>query len=119
MIIPGAVGGDGETDEDKEKAEEEERERREAIQEAEDRRKEKHRKMEEEREKMRQEIRDKVRIIIRKYVVGCHSYYVMLLLVFVAVGYYSWDIIAATFISIISLFYKPYYDNSLSSLVVS
>lgn len=72
MIIPGAVGGDGETDEDKEKAEEEERERREAIQEAEDRRKEKHRKMEEEREKMRQEIRDKVRIYYNKMLFGCH-----------------------------------------------
>lgn len=58
----GAVGGDGETEDDKEKAEEEERERQEAIREAEERRKEKHRKMEEEREKMRQEIRDKVSI---------------------------------------------------------
>ncbi|EDW37933.1 GL12314 [Drosophila persimilis] len=61
--VKGAVGGDGGDDgDDKEKAEEEERERQEAIREAEDRRKEKHRKMEEEREKMRQDIRDKVSV---------------------------------------------------------
>lgn len=40
--------------------EEEERERLLALQEAEDLRKEKHRKMEEEREKMRQGVREKV-----------------------------------------------------------
>lgn len=64
FLVAGAVGGDGEGDgDDKEKAEEEERERLEAIKEAEDRRKEKHRKMEEEREKMRQDIRDKVSLL--------------------------------------------------------
>lgn len=54
------LGGDSEDGDTKDKDEEAERERLEAIKEAEDRRKEKHRKMEEEREKMRQDIRDKV-----------------------------------------------------------
>ncbi|XP_013792518.1 complexin-like [Limulus polyphemus] len=55
----GQMGGEGESQEDKSEAEQAEQERLEALQEAEDRRKEKHRKLEEEREKMRQEIRDK------------------------------------------------------------
>lgn len=58
--VKGAVGNEeSENSEDKDGADEEEQERLEALREAEDRRKEKHRKMEEEREKMRQEIRDK------------------------------------------------------------
>lgn len=56
------LGGDSEDGDTKDKDEEAERERLEAIKEAEDRRKEKHRKMEEEREKMRQDIRDKYKI---------------------------------------------------------
>lgn len=56
----GLGGGESEDGDTKDKDDEAERERLEAIKEAEDRRKEKHRKMEEEREKMRQDIRDKV-----------------------------------------------------------
>lgn len=53
-------GAEGPTAEERAKLEEEERERLLALQEAEDARKEKHRKMEEEREKMRQGVRGKV-----------------------------------------------------------
>lgn len=53
-------GAEGPTAEERAKLEEEERERLLALQEAEEVRKEKHRKMEEEREKMRQGVREKV-----------------------------------------------------------
>ena len=56
----GLGGNDSEDGDTKDKDDEAERERLEAIKEAEDRRKEKHRKMEAERENMRQDIRDKV-----------------------------------------------------------
>ena len=59
-------GNDSEDGDTKDKDDEAERERSEAIKEAEDRRKEKHRKMEAERENMRQDIRDKV-IITNSY----------------------------------------------------
>lgn len=58
--VKGQVGGEGETSaEDKEAEAEAEAERLEALKEAEELRKAKHRKMEEEREKMRQGVRDK------------------------------------------------------------
>lgn len=58
---PADIGGEGgPTAEERAKLEEEERERLLALQEAEELRKEKHRKMEEEREKMRQGVREKV-----------------------------------------------------------
>lgn len=62
MIIRAAdIGGaEGPTAEERAKLEEEERERLLALQEAEELRKEKHRKLEEEREKMRQGVREKV-----------------------------------------------------------
>lgn len=53
-------GAEGPTAEERAKLEEEERERLLALQEAEEMRKDKHRKMEEEREKMRQGVREKV-----------------------------------------------------------
>ncbi|KZS12268.1 Complexin [Daphnia magna] len=59
--VKGLGGNDSEDGDTKDKDDEAERERLEAIKEAEDRRKEKHRKMEAERENMRQDIRDKVR----------------------------------------------------------
>lgn len=55
-------GAEGPTAEERAKLEEEERERLLALQEAEDLRKEKHRKLEAEREKMRQGVRDKYSI---------------------------------------------------------
>lgn len=55
-------GAEGPTAEERAKLEEEERERLLALQEAEDMRKEKHRKLEEEREKMRQGVREKYNI---------------------------------------------------------
>ena len=55
------MGGDDDGG-DKEKDEEEERLRQEAIKEAEEKRRIKHKKMEEERENMRQGIRDKVSV---------------------------------------------------------
>lgn len=61
MQIAGDIGGaEGPTAEERAKMEEEERERLLALQEAEEMRKEKHRKMEEERERMRQGVREKV-----------------------------------------------------------
>lgn len=55
-------GAEGPTAEERAKLEEEERERLLALQEAEEMRKEKHRKLEEEREKMRQGVREKYNI---------------------------------------------------------
>lgn len=61
LKIAGEIGGaEGPTAEERAKLEEEERERLLALQEAEEMRKEKHRKMEEERERMRQGVREKV-----------------------------------------------------------
>lgn len=57
-------GAEGPTAEERAKLEEEERERLLALQEAEESRKEKHRKLEEEREKMRQGVREKVSWLI-------------------------------------------------------
>lgn len=60
---PADIGGaEGPTAEERAKLEEEERERLLALQEAEEMRKEKHRKMEMEREKMRQGVREKYNI---------------------------------------------------------
>jgi len=58
--VPG--GGDDVSDEDKEKALQQEADRKEAIADAENKRKDKHDKMENEREDMRQGIRDKYKI---------------------------------------------------------
>lgn len=61
LKLPADIGGaEGPTAEERAKLEEEERERLLALQEAEDMRKEKHRKLEAEREKMRQGVREKV-----------------------------------------------------------
>lgn len=54
------IGSEGPTAEERSKMEEEERERLAVLQEAEEIRKDKHRKLEEEREKMRQGVREKV-----------------------------------------------------------
>ena len=55
-----SVGGDESTPEDREKAAEQEKLRQEAIKQAEQERRVKHKKMEEQRENMRQGIRDRV-----------------------------------------------------------
>lgn len=61
--LPADIGGaEGPTAEERAKLEEEERERLLALQEAEELRKDKHRKLEEEREKMRQGVREKYNI---------------------------------------------------------
>lgn len=60
FVIAEIGGAEGPTAEERAKLEEDERERLLALQEAEDLRKEKHRKFEAERERMRQGVRDKV-----------------------------------------------------------
>ena len=59
-----SVGGGGDDEGDKEKDLEEEKLRQEAIKEAEERRRVKHKKMEEDRENMRQGIREKVGFLL-------------------------------------------------------
>ena len=75
MLLLGLGGNDSEDGDTKDKDDEAERERLEAIKEAEDRRKEKHRKMELERENMRQDIRDKV-ITIFYHIKGLWALYI-------------------------------------------
>lgn len=61
LLLAADIGGaEGPTAEERAKLEEEERERLLALQEAEESRKDKHRKLEEQREKMRQGVREKV-----------------------------------------------------------